>query len=66
MSDQALKLIEVDMRLRYPAGRTKRLIRKGLIPAIQLPDGSLRVLESVVDNLLKRSAMPESQVAHAS
>ncbi len=34
--------IELDRRLRYPSGRSRRLARKNLIPHIRLPNGEIR------------------------
>lgn len=50
--DNLLKPREVDVVLRYPAGRTLRLAKKGLIRSIILPDGEVRIPESVVQNLI--------------
>jgi hypothetical protein len=44
---------EVDLLLRYPAGRTARLARAGKIHAITLPDGELRIAQKTVERLLK-------------
>jgi hypothetical protein len=43
MNSELLIPEEVDRLLRFPTGRTARLIRKGLLPAVRLPDGSVRV-----------------------
>ena len=44
---------ELDRVLRYPRGRSVRLARKGLIPAITLPDGELRFSDSTLTALLR-------------
>ncbi len=54
--DRLLKPGQVDIIFRYPTGRTKRLIKKGKINAITLPDGELRIHQSEVDRIL---AMPK-------
>jgi len=53
MENELLKPNEVDVLFRYPTGRTLRLIRSGKIPAVTLPDGELRVRESVIKRLLE-------------
>ena len=47
---------EVDAILRYPAGRTLRLARKGLIACIVLPDGEVRIRKDIVDALVDGGA----------
>lgn len=50
---QFLKPSELDSRLRYPAGRSLRLARKGLIPHVKLPDGEIRFDAGVVEQWLR-------------
>jgi len=50
--ENLLKPREVDLILRYPAGRTLRLAKKRLIRSIILPDGEVRIPESTVQNLI--------------
>jgi len=53
MDVHLLKPREVDLMLRYPAGRTLRLAKAGLLPCVQLPDGEIRFDESQIEELLK-------------
>lgn len=46
---------EVDVFLRYPAGRTARLARAGKIPHIVLPDGEIRIDQREVEKLVSPS-----------
>ena len=46
-----LKPREVDLLFRYPAGRTLRLAKAGKIAFVLLPDGEIRITESLVQNL---------------
>jgi len=52
MAKQLLKAEEVDLMLRYPIGRTRRLAKAGLIPFICLPDGEIRFDENDIECLL--------------
>ncbi len=47
-----LKPREVDAILRYPSGRTVRLIQEGLLPHVILPDGEMRIRKDTMDALL--------------
>jgi predicted site-specific integrase-resolvase len=49
---QLLTPREVDVMLRYPAGRTLRLVKAGKIPSIRLPDGEVRIDEAALKKLL--------------
>lgn len=42
----------VDRILHLPAGRIARMARKGLIPAVILPDGTVRIAEGTIKELL--------------
>lgn len=56
---------EIDVMLRYPAGRTARLARQGKISSIVLPDGEIRITQETVRALLIPAERPEVQeVAH--
>lgn len=59
---------EVDLILRYPAGRTERLARAGKIPCIHLPDGEVRFPENQIIDLVSRqppaSSKPTSNAEH--
>ena len=52
MVDELLKPREVDLLLRYPAGRAARLAKKGLLPHVLLPDGELRFRERDLQRIL--------------
>jgi len=49
---------EVDLILRYPAGRTERLARAGKIPFVRLPDGAVRFPEKSIADLLTARQEP--------
>jgi predicted site-specific integrase-resolvase len=52
MNSQLLTPREVDVLLRYPAGRTLRLAKAGRIPFIRLPDGEIRIDEAELKKVL--------------
>ena len=43
---------EVDQSLRYPRGRSIRLAKAGLLPAIFLPDGEIRFDQEAIEKAL--------------
>jgi hypothetical protein len=47
---------EVDLLLRYPAGRSKRLAKAGKIPHVILPDGQYRFRALEIERLLADAA----------
>jgi predicted site-specific integrase-resolvase len=53
MFAQLLIPVEVDRLLRYRAGTAERLARKGKLPHVTLPDGSIRFIEVEIEALLK-------------
>ena len=54
MDIQLLKPKEVDVLLRYPVGRAQRLAKKGMIPCIVLPDGSIRFNEKIIESIIRQ------------
>jgi len=56
MDRQLLTPREVDVLLRYPAGRTLRLAKAGRILCIRLPDGEIRIDEADLETLLGAGA----------
>jgi len=53
MNEPLLLPYEVDKLLRLNPGHAKRLARRGLIPAVILPDGkTIRFKREVIDGLL--------------
>ena len=54
---------EVDVLLRYPTGRARRLALKGMLPYLLLPDGELRFDQADIDALLhaRRSGLGDRQ-----
>lgn len=52
MFAQLLIPVEVDRLLRYRAGTAERLARKGILPHISLPDGSIRFYETEIEAIL--------------
>lgn len=45
---------DIDRRLTWPLGRAERLARRGRLPHIRLPDGSLRFEWEVIEALVQR------------
>ena len=45
---------EVDQRLNWPLGRAERLARRGKLPHLVLPDGSIRFEWSPIEALIRR------------
>ena len=60
MTTRLLIPIEVDRILRYRAGRSERLAKRGKLPHVVLPSGEIRFRESDVERLFSQ---PETQVA---
>ena len=54
---------ELDDRLCYPSGRSVRLARKGLIPHVVLPDGSIRFDPSRIEAWLSELAVSATPAA---
>jgi len=58
---------DLDKRLRYPRGRAARLARRGYIPFIALPDGSVRFDPKVIERWLRecsaKHVAPEVEAA---
>ena len=46
--ERLFKATEVDELLRYGAGHTRQLIKQGKIKYVILPDGKVRIPESVI------------------
>jgi hypothetical protein len=44
--------LEVDGILRYPKGKSQRLARRGRLPHVTLPDGSIRFRDSDISKLI--------------
>lgn len=57
--EKLFKTTEVDELLRYGVGRTRQLIKQGKIQCIILPDGQIRIPESVVNNIVSVRAKAE-------
>jgi predicted site-specific integrase-resolvase len=62
MVAQLLIPVEVDRLLRYRAGTAERLARRGKLPHIALPDGSIRFQETEIEALLKSHQRKERMV----
>jgi hypothetical protein len=45
---------DVDVRLNWPLGRAERLARRGRLPYVVLPDGSIRFEWAEIEALLVR------------
>ncbi len=41
--------------MRYPAGRSAKLAKAGLLPFIRLPDGEIRFDENDIERILDRA-----------
>lgn len=52
MEIELLKQKEVDRILRYPFGKTARLVKEGKIPYVKLPDGGIRIRRDDIEELL--------------
>jgi hypothetical protein len=52
MSETFLLPAEVDQQFRWPIGRAERLARRGKLPHVRAPDGSIRFRESDLDPLV--------------
>ncbi len=50
---------EIDARLNWALGRAERLARRGKLPHVVLPDGSIRFEWESIEALLRR--VPESR-----
>ena len=61
MTIRLLMPIEVDRILRYPAGRYERLAKRGKLPCVRLPGGTIRFRELDVERLI--SPGPNRNVA---
>ena len=46
--------IEVDRRLKWSVGRADRLAKRGRLPHVRLPDGSLRFEWTAIERLIIR------------
>ena len=44
---------EIDKRLTWPLGRAERLARRGKLPHVVLPDGSIRFLWEQIEPLIR-------------
>ena len=54
---------EVDRLLRYTPGQSEELAKKGMIPHIELPCGSIRFHRDVIDRIIRgarREAVPHA------
>jgi hypothetical protein len=45
---------DIDRKLNWPPGRAERLARRGRLPHVILPDGSIRLIWAEVEALLVR------------
>jgi hypothetical protein len=54
---------ELDKRLTWPIGRAQRLARRGKLPHIVLPDGSIRFEWAEIEPLLLRVSQRDDQPA---
>lgn len=52
---------ELDRVLRYPPGKSERLARRGKLPHLKLPDGSIRFDSEDIGELLNASTEAERQ-----
>lgn len=52
MLQQLLIPVEVDRILRYRFGRSERLAKRGKLPHIRLPDGSIRFRQGDVEQMI--------------
>ena len=50
---------EVEQSLRYPRGRSVRLAKAGLLPAIFLPDGEIRFDPEAIEKALTKQGQTQ-------
>ncbi len=62
MTENLLKAVEVDLLLRYPIGRAAKLAKKGLLPHVVLPDGSVRFERDQLEAALRAGRVKAVQV----
>lgn len=60
MSTKLLLPEEADVLLRYPLGRSERLARRGKLPHIKLPDGSIRFHEAFIARIVNGESLPSA------
>ena len=51
---------EVEQSLRYPRGRSIRLAKAGLLPAIFLPDGEIRFDMEAIEKVLANTSQSQT------
>ena len=56
---------EIDARLNWALGRAERLARRGKLPHVVLPDGSIRFEWESIETLLQRMPGSRRGVDHA-
>ena len=54
---------ELDKRLRWPLGRAERLARRGKLPHVVLPDGTIRFEWETIEPLIVRVEAEASVVS---
>ena len=56
---------QIDERLSWPLGQALRLARRGRLPHVVLPDGSIRFEWLAIEPLIKRVPETSREEAHA-
>jgi hypothetical protein len=54
--------IEVDGLLRYRAGRSRQLAKRGKLPHLVLPDGEIRFVEEEITNMLRNPGVDPMRI----
>lgn len=65
MRTRLITPLELDDWWGYPAGRSSRLAKKGLLPFIKLPDGEMRFDPEVLEKWLSRQTAPIARAEEA-
>lgn len=60
MDVELLKPKECDRILRYPFGKTAKLVKAGKIPYVRLPDGNIRIRADDMEAMLKTTGVTDS------
>lgn len=63
MATEILTPEEVDRLFRYPRGRSARLAKAGLLPALFLPDGEIRFDRQAIADALASMSKPHDSKA---
>ena len=57
---------DLDRKLGFPKGRSARLLKRGLLPRVVLPDGTVRFDEDEIDRCIREEWCEPAETAGAS